>query len=65
MTAVQRSVGSGDREVTFTAEAPEVAAAGATVAFMRGRLKAEGDTGAILEALRDGAVDAAFSDGAE
>lgn len=33
----------------------------ATVEFMRGKLKATGHTGELLELLKSGAVDAAFS----
>lgn len=61
MTQQKVTVGADADEVVLSADPDEVATGGATVAFMRGRLKAEGGSGAVLDALRSGAADAAFA----
>ena len=59
----ERVEGPDDADVVITAPVAVVAAAGfdATVEYMRGKLKATGHTGQLLELLKSGAVDAAFS----
>jgi hypothetical protein len=59
----ERTEGPDDAEIVFTAPADTVTADGfdATVEFMRGRVKASGHTGRILELLRSGEATAAFS----
>lgn len=58
-----RTDGPDDADITFTVPI-EVAAAddfNATVEFMRGRLKATGHTGQILDALKSGAATGVLS----
>lgn len=59
----ERTEGPDDAEVVVTAPLDVVTADGfdATVEFMRGKVKAAGHTGAVLEALRSGEATAAFS----
>jgi hypothetical protein len=59
----ERVEGPDDADIVITAPVAVVAAAGfdATVEYMRGMLKATGHTGKLLELLKSGAVDAAFS----
>lgn len=55
--------GPADAEIVFSVPAA-VAATGefdATVEFMRGRLKATGDTGRVLELLKSGEASSALS----
>ena len=58
----ERIEGPDDAEVTFTVPLADAAADDfdATVAYMRGGLKAAGPTGRILDALEAGDVQAAF-----
>lgn len=58
----ERIDGPADADVVLSAPLAVVAADDfdATVEFMRGKLKATGDTGVVLEALRSGEADAAF-----
>lgn len=56
----ERTVGPDDAAVVFSAPIAIVDDAfDAVVEFMRGRLKASGDTGAILDLLKSGDVDEA------
>ena len=59
----ERVDGPDDADVVIAAPVALVAAGDfdATVEYMRGRLKATGHTGQLLELLKSGAVDAAFS----
>jgi hypothetical protein len=59
----ERTDGPDDAEIVITAPVELVAAEGfdATVEYMRGKLKATGHTGRLLELLKSGEVDAAFS----
>ncbi|HEY5662756.1 MAG TPA: hypothetical protein VIS05_01840 [Ilumatobacter sp.] len=59
----ERVDGPDDAEVVFSVPADVAAASGfdATVEFMRGRLKATGHTGVVLETLRSGAATSALS----
>ena len=58
----ERVEGPDDADATFTIPVADVRDEpfDATVAFMRGRLKAAGHTGQILDALKSGAADAAL-----
>lgn len=58
----ERIDGPADADVVLSAPLAVVAADDfdATVEFMRGKLKATGDTGVVLETLRSGEADAAF-----
>jgi hypothetical protein len=58
----ERVEGPDDAEIVVTAPVDVVGSDGfdATVEFMRGKLKASGHTGAILELLHTGAADEAF-----
>ncbi|MEO1058423.1 MAG: hypothetical protein AAFY28_16065 [Actinomycetota bacterium] len=60
----ERVTGADDADVVFTIPAADVTADGfdATVGFMRGVLKASGPSGAILDALKSGAADAALAE---
>jgi hypothetical protein len=59
----ERTDGPDDAEIVITAPVELVAAEGfdATVEYMRGKLKATGHTGRLLDLLKSGEVDAAFS----
>jgi hypothetical protein len=59
----ERVEGPDDADVVITAPVVVVTADGfdATVEYMRGKLKATGHTGELLDLLKSGAVDAAFS----
>jgi hypothetical protein len=59
----ERVEGSDDAEVVFSSTLDVVVAPGfdATVEFMRGRVKATGHSGRVLDALRSGEATAAFS----
>lgn len=59
----ERVEGPDDAEIVITAPAALVTAGDfdASVEYMRGKLKASGHTGRLLELLRSGEVDAAFS----
>ena len=60
----ERVAGDDDADVVFTIPAADVTAGDfdATVAFMRGVLKAAGPSGAILAALKSGGVDQALAE---
>lgn len=59
----ERVEGPDDADIVFTAPVDVVVADDfdATVAFMRGKVKATGHSGEVLAALRLGEVTAAFS----
>lgn len=59
----ERVEGPDDAEIVITVPVAVAGDAGfdATVEYMRGRLKASGHTGEILELLRSGAATAALS----
>ena len=59
----ERVDGPDDADVVFTIPLVDAAAEGfdPTVAFMRGVLKASGDTGIVLEQLKSGAAATAIS----
>jgi hypothetical protein len=58
----ERVEGPDDADVVFSVPIAVVAEGfDATVEFMRGRLKATGHTGAVLDLLASGAVDGAFT----
>ncbi|MFP5488845.1 MAG: hypothetical protein ACLGHQ_11135 [Acidimicrobiia bacterium] len=59
----ERVDGPDDAEVVITVPVGVATADGfdASVEFMRGRLKAAGHTGRLLDLLKSGDVDAAFS----
>ncbi|HSL73554.1 MAG TPA: hypothetical protein VK853_03770 [Ilumatobacteraceae bacterium] len=59
----ERVDGPDDADVVFTVPLVDAAADGfdPTVAFMRGVLKASGDTGIVLEQLKSGAAAAAIA----
>jgi len=59
----ERVEGPDDAEVVVTVPLAAAADPGfdPTVAFMQGRLKSTGSTGALFEALRDGSAAAAIS----
>lgn len=59
----ERVGGPDDADVVLTAPVDAVTAEGfdATTEFMRGKLKASGHTGVILDLLRSGEATAAFS----
>ena len=59
----ERVDGPDDADVVFTIPLVDAAAEGfdPTVAFMRGVLKASGDTGVVLEQLKSGAAATAIS----
>ncbi len=59
----ERVEGPDDAEVVFTIPVADAGADGfdATRAFMRGRLKAAGHTGVVLDTLKSGAADAAIA----
>jgi hypothetical protein len=59
----ERVEGPDDAELVVTVPLATVTAAGfdPAVAFMQGRLKSTGSTGALFELLRDGSVAAALS----
>jgi putative transposon-encoded protein len=59
----ERIEGPDDAEVVFTSTLDVVVAPGfdATVEFMRGRVKAIGHSGRVLDALRSGEATAAFA----
>ncbi len=59
----ERIEGPDDADGVFTIPVADAAADGvdATVAFQRGKLKAAGDTGEILELLKSGAAAAAIA----
>jgi hypothetical protein len=58
----ERVEGPDDADVVFTIPVADAGGDGfdATEAFMRGRLKAAGHSGVILDALKSGAADAAI-----
>ena len=59
----ERTDGPGDADIVFTAPV-EIAGADefdATVEFMRGKVKAAGHSGQVLELLKSGAATAALS----
>ncbi len=58
----ERVEGPDDATVVFTAPVDVAATDGfdATVEFMRGRVKASGDSGVVLDALKSGAASAAL-----
>ncbi|BAN01851.1 hypothetical protein [Ilumatobacter coccineus] len=60
----ERTAGPDDAEITITVPLVDAAADGfdPTVAFMRGKLKAAGHTGRILDALKSGEAKAAIAD---
>ncbi|MEM8620375.1 MAG: hypothetical protein AAGF73_11705 [Actinomycetota bacterium] len=60
----ERVTGDDDAEVVFTVPAADVTADDfdATVAFMRGVLKAAGPSGAVLAALKSGGVDRSLAE---
>lgn len=60
----ERTVGPDDADIVFTVPVVDAAADGfdPTVAFMRGKLKASGHTGEILDELKSGRAAAAISD---
>ncbi len=59
----ERVDGSDDADVVFTVPLADAAADDfdPTVAYMRGKLKASGNTGVVLEALKSGAAGAAIA----
>ena len=59
----ERVDGPDDAEIVVTAPVDVVTADGfdASVEFMRGKVKATGHTGAVLDLLRNGEATAAFS----
>ncbi len=59
----ERIEGPDDADATFTIPLADAGEEGfdATEAFMRGRLKAAGHTGAVLDALKSGDADAAIA----
>ena len=59
----ERVEGPDDADAVFTIPVADAGEDGfdATQAFMRGRLKAAGHTGAILDALKSGDADAALA----
>lgn len=59
----ERTEGPDDAEVVLSAPAAVVTSEGfdATVEFMRGKLKATGHTGEVLQLLKSGEAGAAFS----
>ena len=58
----ERTEGPDDADVVFTVPVVDAAADDfdPSVAFMRGKLKASGNTGAVLEALESGEAGAAI-----
>lgn len=50
--------GPDDADVVISAPAATIADTAASVAFMRGKLKAVGDTGVVLSLLSSGTADA-------
>ncbi len=60
----ERIAGNDDAEVVFTIPAADVTDDGfdATVAFMRGVLKASGPSGLILDTLKSGDADSALAE---
>ena len=59
----ERVEGPDDADVVFTIPVPDAHEDGfdATRAYMRGRLKAAGHTGVLLDALKSGEADAAIA----
>jgi len=59
----ERVDGPDDAEIVFTVPIVDAASDGfdPTVAFMRGKLKAAGDTGKILDVLKSGAAATAIA----
>jgi hypothetical protein len=59
----ERVAGPDDADVVFTVPLVDAAAPGfdPTVAYMRGVLKATGDTGVVLDQLKSGAAAAAIA----
>ena len=59
----ERVEGPDDAEIVVTVPVAVASAEGfdATVEFMRGKLKATGHSGRLLDLLRSGEVDAAFA----
>ncbi len=59
----ERTDGPDDAEVVFTVPLVDAAAEDfdPTVAYMRGKLKASGDTGVVLDQLKSGAAGTAIA----
>lgn len=56
-----RSIGPDDADLVISVPAVTIADTPAAVAFMRGKLKAAGNTGTLLSLLSSGTVDAEFA----